>query len=263
VTFVDNGDGTATISGKPGPGTAGVYNLTIAASNGVGAPAVEPLELTVDEASSPSGSPQNTFSITSPDSTSFRVGSRGTFSVTTTGDPPVALAETGALPAGVTFVDNGDGTAKLSGKPAKGTEGLYNLSITASSIDGPPAAQAFTLTVDEAPLITSAPKTTFTVGTAGSFTFTTSSSALPADPTLSKAGALPPGITFTDHHNGTATISGVARAGRLGVYRLMVKASNGVAPDARQAFSLTLRRNAGTAPRPQAVGGQRGRVRLR
>ena len=243
VNFVDNGDGTATLSGKPATGTAGVYNLTIEASNGVGTPAIESLKLTVDEAPSPStsSSAQNTFSITSADGTTFTVGSRGTFSVTTSGDPPVSLAESGALPAGVIFTDNGDGTATLSGKPAKGTAGLFNLSITASSISGPHAVQAFTLTVDEAPSITSAPKATFTVGTAGSFTVTTSSTEHPAGPSLSEAGTLPAGITFRDNHNGTATISGVATAGISGVYKLIVRASNGVAPDAAQHFSLTMR----------------------
>jgi hypothetical protein len=37
VRFVDNGDGTATLSGKPGNGLGqvGDYNLTFTASNGV------------------------------------------------------------------------------------------------------------------------------------------------------------------------------------------------------------------------------------
>ena len=250
VNFVDNGDGTATLSGKPATGTAGVYNLTIEASNGVGTPAIESLKLTVDEAPSPSTSPsaQNTFSITSADGTTFTVGSRGTFSVTTSGDPPVSLAESGALPAGVIFTDNGDGTATLSGKPAKGTDGLFNLSITASSISGPHAVQAFTLTVDEAPSITSAPKATFTVGTAGSFTVTTSSTEHPADPSLSEAGTLPAGITFRDNHNGTATISGVATAGISGVYKLIVTSLERGRSRRRPAFLADGERNAGPAP---------------
>ncbi len=37
---------------------------------------------------------------------------------------------------------------------------------------GTPATQSFTLTVNQAPAITSANSTTFTVGTAGSFTVT-------------------------------------------------------------------------------------------
>ena len=38
--------------------------------------------------------------------------------MTTTGIPTAALSETGALPTGVTFVDNGDGTATLASTAA-------------------------------------------------------------------------------------------------------------------------------------------------
>ena len=56
--------------------------------------------------------------ITSPSSTTFTVGTPGTFTVTTTGfTPPATLSETGTLPSGVTFVDNGDGTATAQRHP--------------------------------------------------------------------------------------------------------------------------------------------------
>ena len=58
--------------------------------------------------------------ITSAASTSFIEGTAGSFTITATGRPTPALSETGALPSGVTFVDNGDGTATLSGTPADG-----------------------------------------------------------------------------------------------------------------------------------------------
>ena len=87
--------------------------------------------------------------------------------MTTTGFPTPALSETGALPTGVTFVDNGDGTATLAGTPAAGTGGTYPLTITAANGVLPDATQSFTLTVAaaEAPAITSADSTTFTTGT--------------------------------------------------------------------------------------------------
>ena len=57
---------------------------------------------------------------TSAAATTFTAGSAGTFTVTTTGNPAPAITSSGALPAGVTFVDNGDGTATLAGTPAAG-----------------------------------------------------------------------------------------------------------------------------------------------
>src|SRR5204863_4931898 len=59
--------------------------------------------------------------ITSANSTAFTVGTAGTFTVTATGVPTPTLSESGSLPGGVSFVDNGDGTATLRGTPASGT----------------------------------------------------------------------------------------------------------------------------------------------
>ena len=74
----------------------------------------------------------------------------------------------------MTFTDNGDGTATLAGTPAAGTGGSYPLTITAANGTAPDATQAFTLTVNQAPAITSGDSATaFTVGTAGTFTVTT------------------------------------------------------------------------------------------
>ena len=47
-------------------------------------------------------------------------------------------------PAGVTFVDNGNGTATLSGTPAAGTGGVYSITITAANGVSPDATQSFT-----------------------------------------------------------------------------------------------------------------------
>ena len=227
VTFVDNGNGTATLAGTPAVGTDGTYPLTITAANGVTPDATQSFTLTVDQAPA----------ITSADATTFNTGTAGTFTVTTTGFPTSALSETGALPTGVTFVDNGDGTATLAGTPAAGSGGTYALTITATNGVTPDATQSFTLTVDQAPAITSADATTFTAGTAGTFTVTTSGVPNPA---LSETGALPTGVTFVDDGDGTATLAGTPAAGTGGTYALTITATNGVTPDATQSFTLTV-----------------------
>ena len=53
--------------------------------------------------------------------------------MTTTGTPTPALSESGTLPSGVSFVDNGNGTATLAGTPAAGTQGTYPITIGALS----------------------------------------------------------------------------------------------------------------------------------
>jgi len=87
----------------------------------------------------------------SPDNTTFAVGNGGLFTVTTEGLPPVlSIVLSGdALPEGVTFTDNGDGTATLTGVPEVITIGTYNLVFTASNGSSPDAVQNFTLTVDQ------------------------------------------------------------------------------------------------------------------
>ena len=173
--------------------------------------------------------------ITSANNTTFTVGTAGSFMVTTTGTPTPTLTETGALPSGVTFVNNGNGTATLSGTPAAGTGGTYTFTITASNGVGSPASQSFTLKVNQAPAITSSNNTTFRVGRAGSFTVTTRGTPVP---TLTETGTLPNGVTFVDNGNGTATLSGTPASGSSGSYPLTITASNGVGTPARQGFTL-------------------------
>jgi hypothetical protein len=88
-----------------------------------------------------------------------------------------------------------------------------------------------------APGITSDPAATFQVGKAGSFTVT--GTGLPA-PDLSLTGALPGGVGFTDHGDGTAVLSGAPAAGTGGSYPVTIKAANGALPDAEQSFTLTV-----------------------
>ena len=105
--------------------------------------------------------------ITSASIASFTVGTPGTFTVTTMGIPDPAISVSGTLPAGVTFVDNGNGTGTLSGTPAAGTGGTYPLSFTAVNSVGT-ATQSFTLTVNPGTTVT----ITTAAGTSGPQSFT-------------------------------------------------------------------------------------------
>lgn len=72
--------------------------------------------------------------ITGPASATAMTGSFFAFTVMTTGGVTPYLAAKGKLPAGVTFVDNGDGTATLSGVPgptgSKPAAGTYKLTVS-------------------------------------------------------------------------------------------------------------------------------------
>ncbi len=229
VTFTDNGDGTATLAGTPVGNVGGTYTFTITAGNGVGNDATQSFALTVDQAPA----------ITSADDATFTVGQSGSFTVTTTGFPSAALSDGNfTLPSGLTFTDNGDGTATLAGTPAAATGSTYAFTITAGNGIGSDATQSFTLTVDQPPAITSADNTTFTVGQSGSFTVSTTGFPAPAlnDGNLS----LPSGLMFTDNGDGTATLAGTPAAATTGTYAFTITAGNGIGSDATETFTLTV-----------------------
>lgn len=186
--------------------------------------------------------------ITSADTATFKVSVAGSFTITTTGYPSAAISETGAVPAGLTLTDNGNGTATLTGTPAVGSGGSTTIAVTAGNGVSPAASQTLTIVVDEAPSFTSAASTVMTVGTAGSFAITTGG--FPTVATVSKTGALPPGVSFTDNGNGTATLAGTPAAGSGGDYPLTLTAGNGVTPDATQNLVLTVREAPGITAQP-------------
>ncbi|MEP6510460.1 MAG: putative Ig domain-containing protein, partial [Dokdonella sp.] len=164
----------------------------------------------------------------------FTVGVAGSFTVTANGSPTPMLGMSGSLPSGVSF---NAVTGVLSGTPVAGSGGSYPLVFTASNGVGADAMQNFTLTVNQAPVISSAASATFPIGTPNSFTVTSSGFPTPA---VSETGALPGGITFVDNGDGTAALAGTPQPGSAGTWPLSIKAANGVASDALQSFTLTV-----------------------
>ncbi|MDA8287386.1 MAG: hypothetical protein M0014_02840, partial [Actinomycetota bacterium] len=139
---------------------------------------------------------------TSPASVTATVGVPFSFTVAASGVPTPMLSESGALPAGLGFVDNGNGTATISGTPSEATSTSVVLSATnAVAI----ATQQLSIVVTSAPVFTSPASVTATVGVF--FSFTVAASGVPT-PALSESGSLPKGLGFVDNGDGTATISG-------------------------------------------------------
>lgn len=135
VKFTAQGNGTATISGTPGGGAAGPYLLTLTAKSAAGS-TTQAFALTVTRA------PE----IKKISTKSARVGAPMVLTVTATGYPVPAFTESGQLPNGLTFTDNGNGTATIAGTPATQNIGTYALTITATSTAGT-ASQPLTLKI--------------------------------------------------------------------------------------------------------------------
>ena len=126
----------------PGLTNGTLYTCTVTATNiaGTGPPS-GPVTVT------PTAAPVAP-TITSANATTFTYNTAGTFTVTTAGTMPITISRTGALPAGVSFVDNGDGTGTLAGTPT--AVGAFPLTFTAANGTPPNGGQAFTLTVSKA-----------------------------------------------------------------------------------------------------------------
>ena len=228
LSFTDNGDGTATISGIPtGAASTTPTSVKIVAMNSAGS-VMQFMSLTVLQLPT----------LTLPASPTFTVGSRiPTFTITASGG--VATAKTALtispkLPSGLAFKDNGNGTASITGIPAANTGGAATFTVTATSAAGV-QSQSFTLSINQRPAFTSAGAATFVVGQASSFTVTATGFPHPA-----LSATVPAGLTFTDNHNGTATISGTPQALSAHIDSVIVTAHNGIGADATQTLVLTV-----------------------
>jgi hypothetical protein len=233
LSFTDNHNGSGSIAGTPAAGSEGTYPVTVTATNTADNSAVTlDLVITVHPATAP------TISVGSAD---FSVGQMGAVGVTTTGYPTPTVTETGALPAGLSFVDNGNGTALLSGAPT--TTGSTTLTLKASNGISPDATTTLTVIVGQGPAITSAGTTSATTGLPYSFTVTTSG--YPA-PSIAAAG-LPAGLSFVDNGNGTGTISGTPAATATGAYTVNLTTTN-LGGSTGQALAMTVDKPAPGAP---------------
>jgi Putative Ig domain len=169
-------------------------------------------------------------------SATFVSGQLGVAPVAALGYPLPNLTESGKLPKGVSFTNEGSGVGILTGTPATGAAGTYTVTLTATN-GFASVVQHFTLTVHQPPAFTSAARATATVGTSSTVTITATGSPLPA---IGITGHLPKGMTFKTAGGGHATITGKPTPGTGGSYTLTLTATNGTGVRATQTFVLVV-----------------------
>jgi len=212
----------------------GNYNVALTAS-GSGTPVTQPIAVDV----------ATQLQITLPQSISPVPGVPFSFIVTTTGYPAPALSldPLFQLPSGVTFQDNHDGTATLSGKlpalqlyvcakPPTGTPGACGIIATNSqgTVEAP-----FAINASSAPVASVLPPTsaTFYAGVPNSVVLSSTGATTPVTTWGFQSSQSAPWLSLVTNNlnNGTATLSGTPPIGTSGSFTV------GVAPFAE--FSAT------------------------
>ena len=188
-----------------------------------------------------------------PTSATFTVGALGSVSFAASGGVGYAggywsgaiaagtapWSESGALPSGLSFNSS---TGTISGTPVAGTGGVYTVTIAAANDYGTSQGDTFTITVHQAPQITSATTTTFTAGLSDNFSVTDAAGTYPA-PTITDTAfsgctpsTLPTGVLISS----AGLISSSATLTNAGNYTICLVSSNGVGANSTQAFTLVV-----------------------
>ncbi len=126
VTFQSQVGEGATLTGNPVAGAGGVYHLALAATSPAGHSS-QSLSLTIDEGPTFTGSSRIVTWALKYNHTP----------IATKGYPPAKITESGTLPSGMVFRDDGDGTAQIDGNPTLlGSTGASAITITAQNALG-------------------------------------------------------------------------------------------------------------------------------
>jgi PKD repeat protein len=199
------------------PTTAGTYDVTVRATNGVGSDTQSFQIEVVTVATAPA--------ITSTPNTAGTTGSAYSYQVTATGSPAPTFSLSVA-PSGMTIDAS---TGLISWTPT--TAGTYDVTVVATNGVSPDATQSFQIVVVDPIVITSSPVVAGMAGSAYSYQVTASGS--PA-PTFSLSTA-PSGMTINSTTGLVSWPSPVA-----GLHNVTVVATNGAAPDASQSFQVSI-----------------------
>ena len=217
-SFVDNGNGTATLTLTPGYSDAGAYTLTVtAADNGV-PPLVDSETFTIrvlDVNRPPTLDPIGNQTVDEGAVTDVII-------TASDADGGTLIFAASNLPAFATFTDNGNGTARLRLSPGYADVGVYpGVTVSVSDSADPPLFDGETFSiivanVNRAPVLAAIADLTIDEGTI--LDVSISATDPDGDVISFTASSLPAFATLTDHGNGTATLRLAPDYTHAGIY---------------------------------------------
>ncbi|MEZ4731073.1 MAG: putative Ig domain-containing protein [Caldilineaceae bacterium] len=235
TSFTDNGDGTATLTWTPGAGTAGVYMVSVTATDSNNLSDVQTFTITVAAANTnlpPVLAPVNNQTISEGASITITIAA-----IDTNGDA-ITLAASG-LPTGATFTDNKNGTGRLTWTTDFEDAGVYTVTVTAQDALGAIDTDSFKITVTN---VNRKPTIAVTgnqaVAEGSRMTLEITATDPDGDAITLKATNLPVTASFTDNKNGTGTLSWPTTVGDVGSYNVTITATDAQNASATQVLNL-------------------------
>lgn len=189
--------------------------------------------------------------LTVPTEATFVVGRAGdAYEIEALGDPVPAIG-VDRLPAGLRLTTHGDGSATIEGTPT-GPVGTTTVEVRAQNASGTSIA-TFPVVIQQAPAFIDRGPVVLGLGELSSVVLHTVGYPVPG---ISIDGDLPPGLSFVDNGDGTATVSGRPSGGPTAA-PVTLTAVNVVA-DASLTTTIEVATRATSAPAaPLPVGGPR------
>ena len=201
------------------PTESGIYPVTISATNNPGGTTTKTLTITVTGPPTIANGPPPAYTVGTPYSFTYQIEAYPAATVTLT---------SGSFPPGLTLSSAG----VLSGTPTQ--SGAYPATVIANNGINPKATQSFTLTVGQAPSITSPAGATFAVGQAGSFTVTATGD--PAPNSFTATGL--PSWASLDSTTGVLSGTPPNTITTSTTFTINLTVGNGNLPNATQVFTL-------------------------
>ncbi|MDM8523963.1 putative Ig domain-containing protein [Desulfococcaceae bacterium HSG8] len=237
LTLTDNGDGTATLTGTPTNEETGDHEVVLEVEDLAGDKALQAFTITV-------GNVNDTPFFTSMPPTDATQDAVYTYSIIAAdSDPGDSLTITAmTLPAWLTFTDNGDGTAVLSGTPGNIHVGEHPVELKTEDSQAGTDSQSFTILVaniNDAPAFTSTPVTD--VEENAVYTYHLVADDPDTDDTVTiTAPNIPAWLTLTDNGDGTGILTGTPASTDLGNHDVSLQVKDEAGETHAQVFTISV-----------------------
>lgn len=222
LSFVDNGDGTATLSGTPSVGDVGLVSISLTANDNAepnpgNSGQIFTLEI-IESEHAPEFTSEPLETINEDEYYQYNISA----SDLDMGDVLTISSE--ILPSWLSLTDLGGGEALLYGTPQNQDVGSVSITLVATDLAGMQDLQTFTIEVintNDAPIIVSSPVLSVLAGELYTYNIITSDPDI-EDETVISASGIPPWLTLSDNGDGTAVLTGTPELGDVGMFNISI-----------------------------------------